>query len=197
MTYLKRAFIYITGLLISSLGVSLTIKADVGVGAWDALNVGLSKFAFTVGTWVIIVGTILIFVNALLAKKMPDFTGFITIFIMGPCIDFWLWLFTNFNPANTVFRYALLIFGLTLLALGISVYLNAKFAPNPIDNLMLALHERLKLSMGVTKTIGELLALVFALIVKGPIWIGTIIVTIGIGPIIQFFYPKIEKLVQK
>jgi uncharacterized membrane protein YczE len=59
---------------------------------------------------------------------------------------------------------------------------------------MMGVSKRLGVSLVVAKTIGELLALVLALIVKGPIGYGTIIVTIGIGPSIQLFVPFIEKV---
>jgi uncharacterized protein len=192
-----RIFCYITGLLILSLGVSISIKADVGIGAWDALNVGLSKIMFTVGTWVILVGIILIVINALLLKARPDFYALITIFIVGVGVDSWLFLFQSLDPNQLVVKYILFFIGLFFLSLGISVYLQAKFAPVPIDNLMIALQKRFGIGRGVAKTIGELLALTFAFIFKGPIGIGTILVTVLIGPLIQFFYPRIEKIISR
>jgi uncharacterized protein len=190
-----RIFCYITGLIILSLGVSISIKADVGIGAWDALNVGLSKIMFTVGTWVILVGIILIVINALLLKARPDLYALITIFIVGIGVDSWLFLFQSIDPDQLAIRYALFFIGLTFLSLGISIYLQAKFAPVPIDNLMLALQKRFGIGQGLAKTIGELIALTFAFIFKGPIGIGTILVTVLIGPLIQFFYPRIESII--
>lgn len=196
---ITRILFYIIGLLITSLGVSLTIKADLGAGAWDALNVGLSTtIGFTVGTWVIIVGIILIIINAILMKSRPEYLAVIPIFLMGPFIDFWLLIaYPNWEPEGFGYQFLILLLGLTGLSIGISIYLQAKFPLIPIDNFMIALKSRLSINLGFAKTIGELTALLFAFIFKGPIGIGTIIVTFLIGPLIQMFFPRFEALLKK
>ncbi|MFE8701473.1 YitT family protein [Cytobacillus sp. FJAT-54145] len=199
MRLIYKILFFIVGLLILTNGVALTIKADLGAGSWDALNVGLSNtIGFTVGTWVIIVGLILIFVNGYLLKKRPDFLAIITITLVGFLIDFWL-LIVYRNLEAEVFGYqlVLLLVGMLMIGIGISIYLQPKFPLIPIDNLMLAIQFRLKVNLMVAKTIGEAIALTLAFIVKGPIGLGTIIVTFLIGPIIQFFFPYFEKLLNK
>ncbi|GAA0501405.1 YitT family protein [Salinibacillus aidingensis] len=191
-----RVFCYVIGLLILSLGISLTIKADLGVGAWDALHVGLSKHFFTVGTWVIITGSILIVVNAILLKQRPVLLSMLTAFVMGVGIDLWLFILP-FEPGQIGSKIVVFSIGLIVLAFGVSVYMQAKFAPAPIDHLMIAIHSRFHFKLSVSKTIGEVLALLLALLVRGPIGIGTIFVTFLVGPIIQVFYPKIEALVER
>lgn len=196
---LIRILFYIIGLLVTSLGVSLTIKADLGAGAWDALNVGLSTtVGFTVGTWVIIVGIILIVVNALLMKVRPEYLAVIPIFLMGPFIDFWLLIaFPNWEPEGFVYQLLILSLGLLGLSMGISIYLQAKFPLIPIDNFMVAIKSRLPINLGLAKTIGEITALLFAFLFKGPIGLGTIIVTFLIGPLIQVFFPRFENLLKR
>ncbi|MRH45079.1 membrane protein [Aquibacillus halophilus] len=191
---LPRILSYVIGLLVLSFGVTLTIKSEMGTGAWDALNVGLSSIAFTVGTWVILVGIILIVINSLLLKRKPDFYALITIFIVGFGVDFWLILLNQVDPQNLGMKFLLFFAGLFLLSLGITIYLQAKFAPVPIDNLMIAIHTRFGFRMSVAKTIGELIAFTFALIFSGPIGIGTILVTVLIGPIIHILQPRVEKI---
>ncbi|MGY3718019.1 YczE/YyaS/YitT family protein [Sutcliffiella cohnii] len=195
---LKRAVFYLIGLLILSFGVSLTIVSDLGAGAWDALNVGLSnRIGLTVGSWVFIVGIILIVVNAFLRKHKPDYLAVITIFLVGSFIDFWLYMLSNLEPTGFLFKLLVLLAGMTLLSLGIATYLQAKFPVIPIDNLMLALQDRLGFKLMTAKMTGELIALVLALIFGGPIGLGTIIVTFGVGPFIQLFFPTMEKLYGK
>ncbi|CAG9607198.1 YczE/YyaS/YitT family protein [Pseudoneobacillus rhizosphaerae] len=196
MSFIKRLLFWLLGIIILSLGASLTIKANMGVGAWDALNVGLSRiYGFTVGNFVIIIGIILLFVNAVLLKSRPDYMAVFTFFIIGSLIDFWMLIvFRNFEPDEFMLKLVTLVVGLLIIGLGVAMYLQPKFPLNPIDNIMMGVSKRLNVSLVVAKTIGELIALVLALIVKGPIGYGTIIVTIGIGPSIQLFVPFIEKV---
>ncbi|WP_221567384.1 YitT family protein [Alkalihalobacillus sp. TS-13] len=198
-SFIIRLISFVLGLSLISLGVSLTIKAELGTGAWDALNVGLSKtIGLTVGSWVFIVGIVLIILNAILLRTRPDVLAVITIFLAGVFIDSWLLLvFDQFNTSGLVQQIIIFVVGMVIIAFGISVYLQAKFPLIPIDKLMLAIQERLGVSMGVAKTIGELSALVVAFLFSGPIGLGTLIVTFTIGPLVQLFAPPVQKFQQR
>ena len=84
--------------------------------------------------------------------------------------------------------------GILVIAIGISFYLQSNIARNPVDNFMMIIKERIGKSLAFTKTIIELVILVIAFIIGGPIGIGTIIVSIVIGPLIQLFYSPVTKL---
>lgn len=192
---LIRALSYIGGLLIVSFGVTLTILAGLGAGAWDALNVGLAIHTrFSVGNWVIFVGIILIGVNALLTRTKPVVHSLLTILILGYFIDFWLIIvFNNTFFSGFTLQFIILLLGIVVLAFGASIYMQAEFALIPIDGFMFAIRDVLGVKLMVAKTIVELTALVAAFIFGGPIGIGTILVTFLIGPLIQYFFPRIEK----
>jgi len=196
---LKRAAFYIVGLFILGLGISFTIKAEVGTGAWDALNVGLTKLiGFTVGTWLMVIGLLLIFINAFISQEKPKFSSMLTPILIGFTVDFWmLFGLIHFHVDGLFFQYIWFFIGVVLIAVGVAMYLQADFAPNPIDNFMISLHKRFGLNLMTAKTIGEVFAFVLALLLQGPIGIGTIIITIIIGPIIQFFYKPIQNLYKK
>lgn len=184
-----RIVFYLIGLFFMGLGVTFTIKANLGAGAWDALNVGLSNvIGLTVGSWVFIIGVILMFVNAFITKGKPKFLAIITILLIGFFVDFWmLVVFKNMFLGGMLVRSVSLLLGIFFIALGVSMYLQTKFPANPIDQLMISLNERFSLNLMVAKTIGEVVALLLAFMFQGPIGIGTIIITFLIGPIIQMF----------
>jgi uncharacterized membrane protein YczE len=62
---------------------------------------------------------------------------------------------------------------------------------------MMAIKKRLSVNLMVAKTIGEIVALIPAILLKGPIGVGTIIITFAVGPFIQIFFPYFEKIMQK
>ncbi|MED4401901.1 YitT family protein [Metabacillus fastidiosus] len=195
----QRLFFYLVGIFIMGLGVALTIKADLGVGAWDALNVGLENtFGLTIGKWVIIVGVVLLFVNAIIVKGKPKFLAAITFVLIGFSIDFWmLQVFDELIPDSLATKFVILSFGIFMLAMGVAMYLQAEFPVNPIDNLMLSLHERFHFSLMKSRLIGELSALLIAFLLHGPIGIGTIIIALTVGPLIQLCNASFETLFTK
>lgn len=189
----KRILVYLMGLYILSLGIDLMITAELGTGAWDALNVGLTEnFGLSVGTWAQIVGVILIFVIALLKKSRPEFLSLLTMFLIGSFIDINLsWLKIDF--ANIFYQSIAMLSGLVLMSIGIALYLQAKFGFIPIDGFVMIIYERTGWSLGKAKTSAELGALVLAFLLGGPIGIGTLLATFLIGPMLQFFYKIFEK----
>lgn len=187
---------YLIGLLILTLGISLAIKADLGASAWDALAVGESKtFGLSVGNWIIINSSILLFVNAFLQKKRPEWLAAITFILIGRFLDFWLTIESeHLFDANMVTRSVQLVLAILSMTIGIAIYLQAKFPLSPIDDLMISLNKRFGVSLGVAKTIGEVFALALAFLLQGPIGIGTVLITFTIGPILQRIRGPIEKL---
>ncbi|GAA0451108.1 membrane protein [Alkalibacillus silvisoli] len=186
---------YVLGVLTLSFGVTMLILSDLGIGAWDALFYALYELiGFTVGTWIFIVGILLIILNKFLLQSRFDYSAILTIFLIGVFIDFWLLVvFEGVIITDMAARVGLLGLGVIGMGTGIGMYLQLNFARNPIDNLMMAVHYRTGLSMAVSKSGLEFVVLVIAFVLGGPIGIGTIIVAFGIGPIVQFTFNKIAK----
>ena len=199
MALFYRSIFYSIGLLILSFGATLTIKANLGAGPWDALNVGLSQLiGLTIGSWIVIIGILLIFINAYLMRKKPELLSLFTVFILGFFVDFWMaHLLHHFNYFYFFNQLILLIVGLLIVGLGIALYLQASFPLNPIDHFMVSVQKKFGLNIMAAKLIGEVLALVFALLVNGPIGVGTVIIAFGIGPAIQFFHPYCHSIMNK
>ncbi|MBO9130391.1 DUF6198 family protein [Bacillus sp. 165] len=193
----SRIFLFMIGIIFITFGISLTIKANVGLGAWDALAVGESNtFGLTVGTWMIINQSILLFINAYLLREKPQFLAAITFILIGVLVDFWLLqVFADWNPQDIVQRWMILIVGIIIIGFGVSLYIHAKMPMlNPIDTFMVALKARFNVSLMTAKTLGELAALIFAFLLHGPINLGTLVITFTIGPVIQFFSKMVERM---
>lgn len=200
MKFFIRFLFFIIGLFIMTFGVCMTIKvADIGVGAWDALNVALTeKVGLSVGKWVMLDGVVLMFLVSILLKKRPDVFSLLTIVVIGTLVDFWLGtVFELFSVNFLLAKLAMLLIGILIIGFGASIYLQAKFPQSPIDNFMLAIRERFRVNLMLAKTIGEITALIPAFFLNGPISYGTIIITFAVGPAIQLFYPFFEKLMQR
>ena len=199
MVLFYRIMFFLIGLLFLSLGISLTIISGLGSGAWDALNVGLAQtIGLTPGSWVVLVGVILIVVNAFLLKKRPDIGAIITLFLTGIFTDFWLLqMFDELVLSIMLEKLGIFFSGMLSMGIGLAVYIQAKFSLSPIDNLMMALRARFGFNLMVAKTVGEMFALSLAFFFNGPIGIGTLIVTFGIGPLIQLFFPHFERLFRR
>ncbi|WP_240338361.1 YczE/YyaS/YitT family protein [Peribacillus alkalitolerans] len=191
----KRIVFFVGGILILTLGISMTIKANIGTGAWDALNVGLSKkVGFTIGNWVFLSGVFIMFINAYLLREKPRVLSLGTIFVIGMFVDFWMILvLKDWAPVTPIWKLSTLLSGIAVISVGVAIYLLPKFPPSPMDIFMLAIHQRFKVNLMAAKTIGELFGLILAFLIGGPIGVGTLIITFLIGPLVQLFFPIAER----
>ena len=192
---MKRSLFYFIGLFIAATGIASIIVADLGAGAWDTVFVGLTyKYGLTPGTWNIIVGGLIMFVNAFLSKERPDYPAFLTVFVLGIFIDLNLFLYSYVEIVSVHERIPLFFIGFILLATGAGMYLQAKFSPSPIDSLMMVIHKKFGLSIAFSRLLCEATALTTGFLLSGPVSYGTVVVVLSIGPSIQFSYKKMNLL---
>ncbi|MGE9755227.1 YczE/YyaS/YitT family protein [Bacillus inaquosorum] len=186
---------YGLGILILSLGISLTIQSGLGTSPFDAVLVGLSEeVGLTVGSWEVLISVILLICNSILTRKKPMLLGLITAFITGIGIDLWLFIVkTTISPNMWVSKLICFGIGLVLIGLGTAIYLQTKFASTPIDHLTLIIRDISKRTILFSRTLVYALFLVLAIIFKGPIGIGTLLTVCLGGMILHFFMHFVER----
>ncbi|MGJ7920173.1 YczE/YyaS/YitT family protein [Neobacillus sp. LXY-4] len=189
----KRILYYLTGLFIACLGVSFIIHSKAGAGPWDIVNMGLTeKLGFTLGTWMALSQAFFLLLNAVILKRRPEYESIITILIWGFVIDFWMEIvFKNLDLAlaPAYIKWSVFILGVLLVGMGVGIYLPSNLPRMPYDGTMVALSNRFKIGLNLSRTILEGSAVVLGFIIGGTVGIGlgTLVIFISIGHIIQFF----------
>ncbi len=194
-----RYVVYVLGILILTLGISLTILADLGTSPFVALLVGLSiNVGLTVGSWEIIIAIILICCNSLISRKRPEVLGLLTAFIMGIGIDFWLFALQYWNAPELLYsKFVFFGVGLVVIGLGTATYLHTNFAPIPDDRLTLIIQELTRRSIFFARTLIYLLFLLLAIIFNGPIGVETLLTVCLGGLILNYFMPLTKKVIDR
>nr|WP_207719768.1 MULTISPECIES: YitT family protein [Bacillus] len=177
--------------MILTFGISVTIQSDLGTSPFDALIVGLSVHAgLTVGSWEIIIAFLLICCNSMLKRQRPEFTGMITAFITGIGIDMWLFfLHRIITPELWYGKAGCFAIGLVVIGIGTATYLHTNFAPIPVDRLTLIVRELTGRSIFFSRTVIYFIFFILAVMLKGPVGIGTLLTVCLGGIILHFFMP--------
>lgn len=189
----------ILGHIILSLGVVITILADIGTAPWETVTVGLNlRFGLTVGTWVFIVHVILVGLNALIVWEKPKVQSLIGSILTSIGVDLWMLVFESI-PTPSIFGMQVLFFisGVCTIALGIAIYMRTELLFGPVDGLMVAVSKRFRISNGLARGINELIALIVGYLLGGSIGLGTVIVVVSIGYTLQSFSKLLDKLKSK
>ncbi|MCY8488140.1 YczE/YyaS/YitT family protein [Bacillus atrophaeus] len=190
---------YVLGILILTLGISFTIQSDLGTSPFDAVVVGLSKnVGLTVGSWEIIIAFILICCNSFLKRQRPEILGLLTAFITGIGIDMWLFLLHNLLTPDLWYSKVICFgIGLVVIGLGTATYLHTNFAPIPVDRLTLIIKELTRTNIFFSRTFIYLLFLIAAIILNGPIGVGTLLTVCLGGLILNSFMPFTQKILDR
>jgi len=182
---------YVLGIMILTFGISVTIQSDLGTSPFDALIVGLSVHAgLTVGSWEIIIAFLLICCNSMLKRQRPEFSGMITAFITGIGIDMWLFfLHRVITPELWYGKAGCFAIGLVVIGIGTATYLHTNFAPIPVDRLTLIVRDLTGRSIFFSRTVIYFIFFILAVMLKGPVGIGTLLTVCLGGIILHFFMP--------
>ncbi len=183
--FIIRLSIFYIGIFILSLGIVMIIKANLGVSAWDVFHIGLNKtFGLTVGTWSQIVGIAIIFITLLIKSDIISVGTILNMIFIGFFIDFFIYVMPEIN--NLVYQYIFLLSGIIIMGLGAGLYITASLGPGPRDSLMMALTIKYGWSVTKVKTIMEIVVLIIGWFLGGPVFVGTLIAAVLIGPIIHY-----------
>ena len=180
-------------LFVNGFGVYLTIQANIGVGPWDVLNLGLSKSLHILyGTASIAVSLSILLVDILLREPI-GIAMFIDALVVGKSVDFFNRLQVVPPCASLRSGIPVLLAGLVILAYTQYAYMIAALGCGPRDTLLVGLAKRVKrLPIGAV-SIALLSAATFVgWLLGGPVGIGTLICAFCFGPIMQFAFHTVR-----
>lgn len=196
--YLRMMY-YILGIVILTSGIALTILAKLGTSPFDALLVGLYRtFGLTIGSWEIVVGLSMIIFNSIAEKRAPEVIAIFTSLLTGVGIDFWVHVFSDWVAPNSMLAQSMVFaLGLIISAFGIAVNLQADFAPNPFDRMMLVVKKLINRSVSFSRALISIVLVIIAAFFGGAIGIGTLIIALISGFVIHQFMKGMNRLDQR
>ncbi len=183
----------ILGLLVFSLGVHLTIRANLGLAPWDCLGMGISKQTpLNYGLSMTATSIVILIIDVLMKEKI-GFGTIIDALITGNFVQ----MFNDIDPfpetTNIFAGVVIIIAGLTLMAIGQYYYMSAAQCCGPRDALLVGLGKRLaRLPIGAVQAILLGVVLLVGWLLGGLVGIGTIVTTFGAGVVMQMVFSIIK-----
>jgi uncharacterized membrane protein YczE len=176
----RRLAQLLLGLFLYGVGISLMVRAGVGIAPWDVLTQGLSEqtgLSFGLLTNLIGVAVLLLWIPI---RQRPGLGTVLNVLLIGPSAQFGLWLFPAFEGLAQ--QVPAFVAGLSVLALATGMYIGADFGPGPRDGLMTGLHRRTGWPIGVVRTGIEASVLLAGWVMGGDAGWGTLAFALAIGP---------------
>ncbi len=192
MNKLKRYVIFLIGLFVNSLGVSLITKASLGTSPISSIPYVLSlSFPFTLGNFTIFFSIFLVLLQLLILRKNFKLEHVLQIpvsIVFGYFIDLTMLLFAWVNPQVYIMKIIYLLIGCLILGFGVYMEVLADVVMLPGESFVRAIVLTWKTNFGTTKicfdvsmsVIAAILSFVFTGRLNG-VREGTIIAALLVG----------------
>ena len=202
MEKLKRYLIFLVGLFVNSLGVSLITKANLGTSPISSIPYVLSlNFPFTLGNFTIFFSIFLIVLQLIILRKNFKLEHILQIpvsIIFGYFIDLTMILFFWVNPEAYIMKIVYLLMGCLILGVGVYMEVLADVVMLPGESFVRAIVLTWKTNFGTTKicfdvsmsVIAVVLSFVFAGRLAG-VREGTVIAALLVGFIARLIGKKL------
>ncbi len=203
MNKLKRYLIFLVGLFINALGVSLVTKASLGTSPISSIPYVLSlNFPLTLGNFTIIFSILLILLQILILRKNFKIENILQIPVsiaFGYFIDLTMYMFFWVNPQNYFIKLIALLAGCIVLGFGVYMEVLADVVMLPGESFVRAIVQTWNTNFGTTKIIFDssmtiiagVLSFVFFSKLNG-VREGTIIAALLVGFIARLFGKHLE-----
>ena len=205
MEKLKRYLIFLVGLFVNSLGVSLITKANLGTSPISSIPYVLSlNFPFTLGNFTIFFSIFLIALQLIILRKNFKLEHILQIpvsIIFGYFIDLTMILFSWVNPEAYIMKIVYLLIGCLILGVGVYMEVLADVVMLPGESFVRAIVLTWKTNFGTTKicfdvsmsVIAAVLSFIFAGSLAG-VREGTVIAALLVGFIARLIGKKLAFL---
>jgi len=185
--WVRRIVQLLLGLFLYGIGISLMVRAGIGVAPWDVLTQGIAhRTGLPFGLITNVVG-LLVLLFWIPLRERPGFGTVANVLLIGPSAQLGL----AFLPQQTVPALQALVFagGLALVAVATGLYIGARLGPGPRDGLMTGLHRRTGWRIWIVRTAIEVVVVIIGALLGGQLGIGTVAFALLIGPMVGVTLP--------
>jgi Predicted membrane protein len=173
----------LAGIALISLGISVSVRAHLGLAPWDVFHQGVSKRTGISLGWVIVgVGAVVLLTWFPLRQRFGIGT-IVNAVLVGTLVKVSLPYIGA--PDLMVARIAMLLGAIAAFGIGGGLYIGAGLGPGPRDGIMTAITARGH-RLWVVRTVLELSVLVVGWLLGGNIGVGTPLIALSLGPVTHF-----------
>ena len=195
--WIKRIAVYLLGVVTMAVGISLAIRAGIGVAPGGVISYAVSRLTvISVGWCTTLFHIVCIFAQLLISRR---FTVGLVIqlplaFVFGRLIDFFLGIFA-ISPANLIVSIAILCGGIIVFSFGIRAMAGADLLLLPSDGLAQIAGAKVGWKFPKAKLVEDILftvtAVALMLAFSGDVFsvvgIGTVLSAAATGPMVGVF----------
>ena len=177
---MRKFIILFLASIIMSFGISLYLKADLGVDPITTFASGVANvFNVIIGRGSQISMTLFLIIIFIIDKKRIGIGTLVNAYLTGELLNLFMRL--NINTSSLGIRLILLSAGIILFGIGLAMFVISELGEGPVDAIILIFTDKYKLSFQKSKTIGDFILVVAGYLMGSSIGLGTILGTVLTG----------------
>lgn len=185
-----RTLMSLLGITILSLGTAFLRGGQVGLDPFTATNTGISgHLNLSLGVYQLLANAAIFIFILIMDRHKIGIGTLLNMVLVGFEVQWFIALYQQIfgTHANIIIVISNLIIGLILFTLGASMYMGADLGVAPYDAIAPILSDRFHTKYRTIRIAQDLLFMIVAFLVGGPVGIGTVIVAFFTGPLITFW----------
>lgn len=204
-----RILVYVVGMFILALGLTLNTKANLGVSPIISVPYSISQITgLNFGDLTFVVYAMFVVVQIIIHIRLKNHKRIASDILQLPLSLIFtrlLNIFTVHIPTsqNLGIRFIILTFAIICTGIGAAMSLSMQIVLNPGDGIVQALAERFDKSVGITKNLFDCINLSITLCISlfiahqiVGVGIGTVIAVVGVGRVIALFHHIFESKIE-
>ena len=189
--FIWKALMSLIGITLISFGAALSQTMNMGLDPFTAINTGASELlGFTLGNYQLFVNAAILAIILFFDRKIIGWGTIFNLVLVGYMIEFFISMLESFiGPTQFAFIVQLLITVVAILifTFGVALYMDADLGVSPYDAIAPVITDRVSASYKTVRMIQDIVVVITAWILGGPVGVSTFITGFLAGPLIDFF----------
>ncbi len=199
--FLYNLFIYSWGIIFTSLGITMILLSNSGLGVYDTLAMStISYIKITYGNAITAVGFLIFILTSILERKLLPITSLITIALVGRGVDAWI----SFLPETSEkINFSFFFIGIIIFSFGIALNIVSRIQPAPYEQFPITVAKLVKKKYIKVRVTMDIMVLLVALIMAIPFnsysqfGIGTVFSALLLGPLVSYNVNILNKFLNR
>lgn len=191
------SLISIFGVALISFGAALSETMDMGLDPFTALNRGASTLlGFSLGNYQLVVNLIILAIVFFIKRSLIGWGTIYNMVLVGYLVDFFKGQFQSFFEVDGMslgVRLLITVLAIMIFTLGVALYMDIDLGISPYDAITPVITDRTGWSYTPVRIAQDLIVVVAAYFLSGPVGISTVITGFFAGPLITFFSDHVSK----
>ena len=189
--FIWKALMSLIGITLISFGAALSQTMNMGLDPFTAINTGASELlGFTLGNYQLFVNAAILAIILFFDRKIIGWGTIFNLVLVGYMIEFFISMLESFiDPTQFAFIVQLLItvVAIIIFTFGVALYMDADLGVSPYDAIAPVITDRVSASYKTVRMIQDIVVVITAWILGGPVGVSTFITGFLAGPLIDFF----------